>query len=232
MRKLLLSTLLLFASLSVFSQSADKGLFTIKVGAGAGLLTTTSNDGGNNKGYALPTILGLEFGYTTHDRVSLGLDAFSHTYSADDTSVISIGGGALGIDLHYFLTNKEKSNTFIGTTIGIIGLQYNAYNYPDSGSVDSVRKDVWSEARGIYNKVYLGYNRYFGNTFGLYIKAGFMNIPLRMKYVTVDDVEVDYIDKRPIDSWNALFRGGFVNFGLTFKLGGKKSKKVEDEPKE
>ena len=231
MRKLLLTPLLLLAALTTISQSADKGLFHFNLGVGVGVLTTNSNGNINNTGLALPALVGLEVGYNTHDRVSLGLETFSHTYGGLDSSVISVAGGAMGLDLKYYLTNKKKSNIYIGTTVGGINLSYHSYIYPDSGSVDSVRKEVFSQALGIYNKVYLGFNRYFGNTFGLYIKAGFLNVPLRMEYATVNDAEVFYVDKKPIENWNALFRGGFVNFGLTFKFGGKKDK-AKDESEE
>jgi len=232
MRRTLLTSLFFIYTLCSYSQSADKGVFHANLGLGVGVLTTNSNAELNRPGYALPTLAGIELGYNTHERVSLGLEVFSHTYSTADTAIISVGGGGLGIDLKYYLSNKEKSNTFIGTTIGGMNLTYNGYNYPDSGSTDNTKKNVWTEASGIYNKVYIGYNKYFGNTFGLYIKAGVLNIPFRMNYFTIDDVELDYIDKMPVTSWKALFRGGFVNFGFTFKFGGKKSEKVEDESKE
>jgi len=240
MKKLLFALIIALIDISGYSQSADKGLFKINVSTGFGILTTVSNAKVNGKGLAVPRFFGIELEYNTHKRVSLGIDFFSHTYKAKDTAVISIGGGGLGIDFKYFLTNKEKSNLFIGASIGGASLLYNAYNYPDSNSVDSVRNEVWSQAYGTYNKVYLGYNRYFGNTFGLFVKAGILNIPFRMDVVTINDIQVNRVDNVPINKWNALFRGGYVNVGLTFKFGGKKNKvpevdssdKKKNEPKE
>lgn len=230
MRGILLISFVSIISSGFFAQSADKGAFKFNFGVGSGVLTTVSNadvTDVSSSSYALPSIGAFSFEYNTRERLSIGLEFFAHTYNSDDTAVVSIGGGAAGLDLKYFLINKEKSNVFIGTTLGAINIIYNAYNYPDSASADTVRKEVWLQANGIYNKVYIGYNKYFGNVFGLYIKAGLLNAPFRMGYITIDDVEVDRIDKMPTSEWNSLFRGGYFEIGVSLKFGNK-SEKIEE----
>ena len=231
MRSLLSVLLISFCTVNLFSQTADKGRIKVNLGTGFGVLQTISNSDINSTGFAVPSINYLEFEYNTHKQVSFGLELFSHTYNAEDTAVTSIGGGALGFDLKYYLTNKEKSNLFIGVTVGGANLVYQAYHYPDSGSIDSTRKNIWFQAAGAYNKVYMGFNKYFGNVFGLSIKAGFMNMTYRLRDVTIDDVEVERFDRMPVSSWNTLLRGGFVNIGFTLKFRNKTGNKevVVDE---
>ncbi len=202
---------ILVISTQFFSaQSADQGRINAYLGIGSGLYKTVGNGNVNNSGAALTTTNFLGFDYNVNKQISFGLELVNQNFLYEDSSRIDIvKSGMLGLNLKYHFLNKEKSSAYIGTSVG--GFNFELF------LVDSIN-NAQLLADGIYNTLYLGYNKYFGKVFGVYIQAGLINQPMGMGSLTVNGDAVDRWNRLDVADWRILMRGGFINFGLTFKF--------------
>lgn len=194
-----------------YSQSADKGVVNFNLGSGANYNIIQSNIRPNNKGQSLALQHRFAISYNTHKRVTLGLELVSNSFLTDDsTRFQSIKSGMLGVNFEMSLTNREKSRLFVGATIGGFNLDFDVLDSLDNNGV--------LKGKGAYNKIYLGYNKYFGKHFGFYIHSGFMNMPVRMESLTINGESKDYFDNKLVTDWKLLMRGGYLNLGLAIKI--------------
>lgn len=215
---------ILFFQVTIFmGQSADKGIIKMNLGTGLSIQRVVSNENLGKPGMAVPTHSFLSLEYLTHNRISLNLEGYSKTYLNDDSTITAATGGSLGLGLQYYFMNRPKSNAFIGTSVGGFRFDIEGTWYPDSSSTDTVSKDLFLGAFGVYNTLYIGANVYVNKHFGFYFKGGLTNDPMRMDYVNVDGEDLTVYNGIKIEDWKMLLRGGFISVGLTFKFGGKKN---------
>ncbi len=220
MRKILLLFGGVMFLLSGWSQSADKGRINFYAGGGGAYYKMTSNININETGAGVPYQVRFGLDVNTHKQVSLGVELWSQNFLTDDsTKIKTVDSGMAGLNLKYNFMNREKSVAYVGTSLGVFGLTYEVTDSLDN--VGALR------ASGIYNSLYLGYNKYFGNHFGFYVKTGLMNQPMQMEYLTFNGEDVAFWGDHPVQDWKIIARGAFLNLGLVIKLnnkaGGEKS---------
>ena len=132
----------------------------------------------------------------------------------------SANTGLLTFRGQYHLINKEKFNMYVGTKIGWSGL--NLYLEDTSGTTGSIQLE------GTAIGLNFGFRKYFGKTFGIRFETGFMHLPMRADAFYVNSVSQEYVtDWLTVEDFKAQFTGGYVNFGITFKIG--KNKKTTTE---
>ena len=210
MRKISFLLLLLFTS-QCFAQSADKGRINIYSGIGMGLLKASTNLNLQRSESGVPRLFNLSFDYNTHNQVSLGLEMHNQNFIIEDSSdVDNMNSNMIGLTLKFHLLNREKSSAYIGTSVGGFNFEYKI--------TDSLNNTGKVLAKGIYNMIYLGFNKYFGKVFGLYVKAGLLNQPMQMSNVIINgEADTDWFYK-DIDKIKMFMLGGFVNLGIVVKL--------------
>ena len=201
---------LLYAFTSV-AQSADKGKVNFYLGTGANYNTIVTNLSPGDKSQSLATQNRFAISYNTHKQVSVGIELVGNKFLSDDSSSVNvIQSGMGGLFFVYSFMNREKSRAYIGTTVGAFNFNFNV--------LDSLNNTGKLVGEGVYNKVYLGYNKYFGKRFGLYVQSGLMNMPITMKSLTINGDPKQYFDKKLVTEWKVLMRGGFLSFGLTINI--------------
>ena len=210
MKNYLLIAVLFFSQL-FFSQSADKGRLNIYMGGGAEFMNREGNGNINiqKKYISSKAFLGLD--YNIKEQISLGLESISQNYIMDDTTKVkNVSAGCIGLNLKFHFINREKSSAYFGTSIGGFSFEYQVK--------DSILNEGRLIGNGFYNTFFLGYNKYFGKVFGLFIQTGFINQPMQMNSLTFNGTAYDTWNRLRIANWNILMRGLFVNAGLVLKF--------------
>lgn len=193
------------------AQSADKGKIGFYLGTGANYSTVVTNSHPGDKNQALATQSRLAISYNTHKQVSVGLELVQNKFLSDDSSNVKvINSGMRGLFIEYSFMNRAKSRAYVGMAAG--GFRF------DFNTRDSLNNTGRLLGEGIYNKVYLGYNKYFGKHFGIFVQTGLSNMPINMKSLKINGNFVDYFDHKRVSDWKVLLRGGYLNFGLTFNI--------------
>lgn len=205
------SFLFLLAGINSFAQSADKGKINLYLGTGFNYNTIVTNLHPGDKSQSLATQNRFAISYNTHKQVSLGVELVDNKFITDDSAKVSvIRSGMAGVYLVYSFLNREKSRAYVGATVGGFDFNFNV--------LDSLNNKGRLLGQGVYNKVYLGYNKYFGKMFGFYVQAGLMNMPISMTSLTINGDSKEYFDNKRVTDWKVLMRGGFLNLGLTIKI--------------
>ena len=215
MKKYSLLFLIIVFQLSIFqsvlAQSADKGKVNVYLGGGAGLMKREGNGNINitKEFSSTKAFIGLDL--NVKKQISLGLEVISQNFiTADTAKVRDVDGGSLGLNLKYHFLNKQKSSAYVGTSLGVFSFGYKV--------IDADLNEGKLIGNGIYNSIFLGYNKYFGNVFGLFIQTGFVNQPMQMDSLVFNGTSYDSWNRLQIADWNVIMRGVFVNAGLTFKF--------------
>ncbi len=222
MNKFIFIVLASLFSATIPAQSVNKGRVQLKLGLGpySGKVTsshvfknnTTALNGGEDVFVTLQNELSIH--YNTHKNFSFGL--FLSGIDQGDTDTTSYSTGSLGFSVQYYIINKPKLNFYFDARVG--GLGYNE----NSSNVEFGR--VYINGRGSTNAFSLGVNKYFGNVFGVYLKAGYMRQAFALTHYNLDSEPVKSIDLNQIEDIKTMFNGAFVNFGLTIKLRNKSPK--------
>ena len=215
MKKWLLFYLLIIFQLSIFqsfhAQSADKGKINLYLGGGAGLMKREGNGNINITKDFLSTRAYLGLDVNVNKQISIGLEVISQYFITSDTSKVrDVDGGSLGLNLKYHFLNKEKSSAYVGSSLGVFSFGYKVID-PDFNEGKLI-------GNGIYNSLFLGYNKYFGNVFGLFIQTGFINQPMQMDSLVINGNSYDSWNRLQISDWKIKMRGLFVNAGFTLKF--------------
>ncbi|GEM_PF-4832185 len=215
MKKYSLLFLIIVFQLSIFqsvlAQSADKGKVNVYLGGGAGLMKREGNGNINitKEFSSTKAFLGLDL--NVKNQISFGLEVISQYFiTADTAKVRDVDGGSLGLNIKFHFLNKEKSSAYFGTSLGGFSFGYKV--------IDADLNVGKLIGNGIYNSIFLGYNKYFGNVFGLFIQTGFVNQPMQMDSLVINGTSYDSWNRSQIADWNIIMRGLFVNAGLTFKF--------------
>jgi len=215
-RSILLLLFVLYVNL-LLSQSADKGKFNFFLGTGTGLYSVQSNQNLNNNSAALPVQLNLDVSYFTHKQVSIGLEVLNQTFLNDEdpSTIKTISSGMLGININCHIINRRKSNVFIGASVGGFNFDYSV--------IDSTRGSLGGNgellANGIYNKFYIGLNKYiFAKRIGVRVKSGFINQSMQMNSLTINGNDHTSLGKKELEDWRIAMFGGFLDFGLVIRI--------------
>lgn len=211
--KYIYSFLLVIYSITSLAQSADKGKISFYLGTGANYNTIVTNLSPTDKSQSLATQNRLAISYNTHNQVSIGIELVQNNFLTDDSSSVKIiNSGMRGLFIEYSLMNRQKSRAYFGMAAG--GFEFNF------DTRDSLNNTGHLFGQGIYNKVYLGYNKYFGkrSRFGFYVQSGLMNMPINMKSLKINGDFVEYFDHKRVSDWKVLMRGGYLNLGLTVNI--------------
>ena len=217
--------ILLFAFLPLVGvgQSAYKGKLNLYAGGGIVAGTSHSNFRWDGSGMGMVQYR-LALDYNTHKEISFGAEYWNQGFVENRgvDSINTMNSNMLGLSLRFSFMDREKSNMSIGTSVGMSDLEISVKEGDNLAAL---------LGKGSYNSIYLTWNKYFGKSFGLYSKFGFMNIPYQMTSLTYNGANVDHFAHFSLDEWKVLLRGGFLNAGLTYMIGNndKSNKDIVDE---
>jgi len=210
MKKYLL-LLLLFVVQFSFAQSADKGRVNVYLGGGVDIMNRQGNGNINlNKDFiSTKSIIGLD--YNVEKQISFGFELIGQNFVTDDsTKLINVKSGLMGLNIKFHFLNRKRSSAYMGTSLGLFSFEYKVK--------DSLLNEGQLLGGGVYNSVFLGYNKYFGNIFGVFIQTGYLNQPMQMNTLTFNGTPYDRWNRLLITDWNVILRGVFVNAGITLKF--------------
>ncbi len=205
-------------TLSVYSQSVDKGRLQIKGGTGiyfGGRNTSTefgSTINAGNRSF-LATNNSFSLHYNTHKDFSLGL-FISNNVADTDTS--NFESGTIGFMFQAYLINKSKFNLYLDARVG--GTVY------EEESENSNSDKITFSGNGSMNALGLGINKYFGNTFGIYLQTGYMRQGIQLDNYKRNGESLNFIEINKVEDVKTLFNGGYIEAGITIKLRNKSPK--------
>jgi hypothetical protein len=197
----------------VMGQSADKGQMNIDVGFGVAGYGTHSNLGESRRVGAAALIADLDFGYFIKDRLSIGLNVISnYRYLGEsaDSSVdhVLARGGGIGFNGRYHVLNKPKFQYYVGSMIGVTGLNYERL-----------------DTSGVLGELYLnggmvglqtGFRALFSKVVGFHMKASFTTHIYHARRFAVNGEERQYIGDLKTTELLFNFRGLEFLAGITF----------------
>lgn len=197
----------------VMGQSADKGQMSIDVGFGVSGYGTHSNLGESRRVGAAALLADLDFGYCIKDRISIGLNVRSHYRYLGESADSSVNhvmarGGGIGFNGRYYILNKPKFQYFVGSMVGVTGLNYERL-----------------DTSGVLGELYLnggmvglhtGFRALFSKVVGFHMKASFTSHIYHTRRFAVNGEQREYIGH--IKSTDLLFnfRGLELLAGITF----------------
>lgn len=217
MKKLYLYITLFIISNVCFSQySVDKGRVQVKLGAGVYVADKNiSNVFDNNNNNVVNLIGELSINYNTHKNFALGI--FISDIGKDDTDSTKYNTNSLGLELKYYIINKQKFNLFLDTRFG--SLNYNENNLNRDGDNISIK------GKGSINSLGLGINKYFGNVVGVYFKIGCLRQAYMINNYNRNKVKnINYIGNNKTIDIKTKYNGFYTNIGISIKLRNKSPK--------
>jgi len=196
---------------SILAQSADKGRVNVYLGGGVNMMNRQGNGNINlSKDFiSTKSIIGLD--YNVEKQISFGIEVIEDAIDVEHAlNLINVRNTLVGINIKYHFLNKKRSSAYIGTSLGGFSFEYQLK--------DSVLNQGQFLGNGIYNTMFIGYNKYFGKVFGLFVQTGFINQPMQMNTLTFNGTPYDRWNRLLITDWNVIMRGVFVNAGITLKF--------------
>jgi len=216
MRKIIVLASLLLIISNTFSQALQKGNLDVRVGAGFGIYTFTSNDYEDNTTNALPGLFNLGLAYQISDAFSLGLDYERNGFVTDPDSNNKAISQNVGITAGYNFVNGEKNVLLAFFQLGYSSLR-----------IDDFNESEYVTTRGSQIQLGAAWKHYFGETLGMFIN---FSIPF-YSYNEFKNSKGDVYEVSRVTSVNGIptieskvFQAKMtgVNFraGLAFKFGG------------
>lgn len=198
----------------LFAQHSDKGTVTLEAGLGGNGYKLQTSQGFGSSG-AGSWDINVMAGIFTHDRLNFNIEFENHSYLHDQDTGQNVtkylGAQRLGLGIRYALVDRPKYQLLLGGTVG--GFQF-GYEVSDSNSVANLG------AQGIYQTYGFTNKFFFGETgrFGIYLKAGLVNNPMRMSYIEVNGEEHAVFQGIPIGEYRFTSTGYYLKFGFTINI--------------
>ena len=131
-------------------------------------------------------------------------------FNEDTTKLINVKSGLIGLNVKFHFLNRKLSSAYVSASVGVFNFEYQLK--------DSILNVGQLLGGGVYNSVFIGYNKYFGDFFGIFLQTGFLNQPMQMSSLTFNGNSYDSWNRLQIEDWNVVLRGMFVNAGITLKF--------------
>jgi len=208
--------LVLFITSFSYAQSADKGKLFIDLDGGIAAYSIISNENHNRVGAGVARITSFGIGYNIHHNFNLGIELNSHQFLLDtvrgDKLTTSVVSGTFTFRGQYHLINNEKLNLYVGVKVGWSGLNLSAQ--------DTLGSTGYLALSGTAMGLNIGFRKYFGRTFGIKAEAGFLQLPMHGVSFYINDEPRTYLTSwLKVDDYKAQLTGGYLSFGITFKIG-------------
>ena len=225
MQKLLFVLSISFISIFSYSQSHTPGTlnFSLSYDVGAHLVLydskfdngTLSFESEQDSSGAATSLFRFDAHFNILERLSVGLNYRTGQYIEDPDNTQAIGNkiNVVGLNVRYYLVNKNKFAMYLGGAFGSSKLVMNRQTDPIFNTV--ILFDY--KFSGSHYGLETGFNFYFSNNFGMNVGLGYASQKFKMKEHTFNGVDQDLTNYENILS----SKGATFNIGLTFKLGGK-----------
>lgn len=206
---------LFFFLTNTYGQIGVKNTFSLEGGVGGNAYKWQTNQSFGST-VAASWDFNIMAGYYFHDRVNVNLEFEMHNYitGQNDSSsheIDFVGSYRTGVGLRYAVVDNPKYQLLIGGTVGVFNF---AYNIHDSTTTASFKAEGIYQTYGITNKFNLGKS----GAFGLMLKAGFVNNPMSIKEIVVNDQVQDEYQGIAVNQYRFNSLGYYLKFGLTYSI--------------
>ena len=183
-----------------FNTQGRIGLHT-GVGFGIHLLSTNQIADKDVGGLTGNLRLGVDYGFTNW--LTGGLVLFRNGFATDKDCNERASIGGVGVYAHFNFARRPKTTWYAGFGLGVSGLTYENFNNQGKATTS-----------GSYQTLYLGFRRYFGDHFGIFVQAGASGYNYKeLKYNS------SLLNNATDKKWEMLISGMEIQAGLAVALG-------------